>query len=191
MVLLVAVFAGIVAGIVYSKITGKDWRPPFFRAIWLVLLGFLPQFLSIYLPFTRQYISDQLASFSLVFSQLLLLCFAIINRRLPGMILLLLGLSCNLLVILLNGGFMPLPVETAAELWPNSILATMKVGERIHSGSKDILLQAEQIILPGLADRFVSPDFLPVRFAYSVGDVLLSLGAFALLAKGEVPVYRS
>ena len=191
MVLLVAVFFGIAAGLVYSKIRRKVWRPPYFQAVWLVLLGFLPQLIAIYLPFTRQYIPDQLASFSLVFSQSLLLLFAIANRRLPGMYLLLLGLGCNLLVILLNGGFMPLPVDTAAELWPDSELTTLRVGERVHFGSKDILLPGPQIVLPWLVDRFVSPDFVPIRFAYSFGDILISFGAFYLLARGDVPVNLS
>lgn len=191
MVLLVAVLLGIAAGLVYAKIRKKIWRPPYFRAVWLVLLGFVPQLIAIYLPFTRQHISDQLASLSLIFSQSLLLFFAIVNRHLPGMYLLLLGLGCNLLVILLNGGFMPLPVDTAVELFPDSVFATLRIGERIHFGSKDILLPRYQIVLPWLVDRFVSPDFLPIRFAYSFGDILISLGAFYLLAKGEVPLNLS
>ena len=188
MVLLVAVLVGSIAGLAYAKMTKRIWRPPNFLAVWLAFLGFFPQLLSIYMPFTRQYFSDQLASFSLVLSQLLLFLFAVINRRLPGMYLFLFGLGCNLLVILLNGGFMPLSINTAAKLWPDSVLSTLNIGGRIHAASKDILLRGEQIVLPWLADRFVSPDFIiPIRFAYSFGDVLISFGAFYLLLKSTVP----
>lgn len=186
MVLLVPVLAGIALGWGYARWQGEAWHPPAFQSVWLVILGFLPQVLSIYLPSIRQHFPDKLASFSLIFSQLLLLAFTIINRRLPGMYLLMLGLGCNLLVILLNGGLMPLSVETASRLWSDPEFAALEVGKRIHAGSKDILLQGEQIILPWLADRFVSPAFIPVRFAYSLGDVFISLGAFYLLLKGAM-----
>jgi hypothetical protein len=183
MVLLVAVFAGILIGITYARWKGEKWSPPFFQATWLVFLGFLPQLLTIYIPVTREYFSDRLASASLIFSLLLLLIFAIVNRRLPGMYLLMLGLGANLLAILANGGFMPLSLETASKLWEQPALATLKIGERISSGSKDILLLREQIVFPWLADRFLPPDFLSYRFAYSLGDIFISIGAFYMLVK--------
>ncbi len=191
MILLVAVLAGIVVGLIYAGWKGESWSPPFFQSVWLVLLGFLPQLLVIYLPLTRQYFPDRLASFSLISSQLLLLAFAVVNRRQPGMHLLLLGLGCNLLVISLNGGFMPLPLETASKLWAEPAFTSLTIGERISSASKDVLLQEEQIVLPWLADRFVSPVFISYHFAYSLGDVFISLGAFYMLVKRQAPVSLS
>lgn len=94
-----------------------------------------------------------------------------------------LGLGANLLAILANGGFMPLSLETASKLWEQPALATLKIGERISSGSKDILLLREQIVFPWLADRFLPPDFLSYRFAYSLGDIFISIGAFYMLVK--------
>lgn len=101
-----------------------------------------------------------------------------------------LGLGCNLAVILANGGFMPLPWDAAASLASPSILNSLEIGARISSGSKDILLLNPQIALPWLADRFVAPHFLPYRFAYSLGDIFLAVGAFWLLVAGKnyVPV---
>lgn len=191
MVLLVPVLAGIALGWGYARWQGETWHPPAFYSIWLVIVGFLPQLLLIYLPFVRQRFPDRFASFSLIFSQSLLLVFTIVNRRLPGMYLLMLGLGCNLLAILSNGGFMPLSVETASRLWADHELAALDVGKRIHSGSKDILLWGDQIIFPWLADRFVSPNFIPVRFAYSLGDIFISLGAFYLMLKGAAPAALS
>ncbi len=188
MILLVAVIVGALTGTLYARWKGEEWRPPFFEATWLVLLGFLPQLLVIYLPATRGYFSDGLASTSLVFSLLLLLAFAIVNRHLSGMYLLMLGLGCNLLVIMVNGGFMPLPVETASELWSQPALATLNVGERISSGSKDVLLQGEQIILPWLADRFSPPASISYRFAFSLGDIFNAFGAYYMLIKQQAPL---
>jgi len=188
MILLIAVLAGLLAGILCAKWKGEAWHTPSFQAMWLVLLGFLPQLLTVYFPLTREYLPDRLASASLIFSQLLLLIFAFLNRRLPGMALLLLGLGFNFLVIVLNGGFMPLSVETASKLFPKSTLAALNIGERISSASKDILLRGDQIVFPWLADRFISPKIFSYRFAYSVGDIFISLGAFYLLAKTRSPV---
>ena len=146
-----------------------------------MVLGFLPQFAAFYLPFTRRLLPDEIAAASLVCSQLALLAFALLNIHLPGMWLLTIGLCCNLSVILANGGFMPLPVETAAKLVPPSILNSLTIGERISSASKDILLPEARILLPWLSDRFVSASFMPYRFAFSLGDVLVATGAFWML----------
>jgi len=158
-----------------------------FRALWLVFLGFLPQLAVFYLPYTRRLLSDEFASGSLIFSQVILLIFSIVNIRLPGMPVFLIGLSLNLTVILANGGFMPLTMDAAAKLVDPSVLSRLPLGERLSNASKDILLPESKIILPWLADRFVPPPFMPYRFAFSLGDVFIAAGAFWMLV-GKQPV---
>jgi hypothetical protein len=165
----------------YARWKGRAWHPPVFRATWLVVVGFLPQLAAFYLPFTRRLMPDGMASASLVCSQLALLVFALVNLRLPGMLLLASGLGCNLAVILANGGFMPLTLDAAARLVSPSVLDGLVVGERISSASKDILLPEVRILLPWLADRFLPPLFMPYRFAFSLGDVFVAAGAFWML----------
>ena len=159
-----------------------------FRALWLVVVGFLPQMASFYLPYSRRLLPDEFASASLVFSQVMLLGFTILNLRLPGMPVLLLGLALNFAVILANGGWMPLPLEAVARLVDPSTLSRLQMGERISSASKDILLPQSEIVLPWLADRFVSPTFVPYRFAFSFGDVCIALGAYWMLV-GKQPIH--
>lgn len=185
MILLTAIVAGTLAGWGYARWTGKIWQPPIFRATWLVALGFLPQLLAFYLPYTRRLLPDGLASAGLIVSQLMLLAFTFVNLRLPGMPVLMLGLACNLAVILANGGFMPLPVEAAARLVDRSVLESLTVGARVSSASKDVLLPESEILLPWLADRFVVPPPSPYRFAFSPGDVLIAVGTFWLLFVGR------
>jgi Family of unknown function (DUF5317) len=189
-ILLTAVVAGMVAGWGYARWMGRAWRPPIFRFPWLVVLGFIPQAVVFYLPYTRQIMPDEIVSASLVGSQVILLVFSFANFRLPGMPVLAIGLGCNLAVILANGGFMPLTLEAAAQLVNRSVLDGLIQGERISSASKDILLPESQILLTWLADRFVPSAFMPYRFAFSVGDILVAAGAFWMLVAKQpsVPV---
>ena len=193
MILLTAVGAGILAGWGYARWTGRTWHPPVFRAIWLVAIGFLPQWLAFYWPVTRQMLSDETAAFCLVISQTLLLAFALLNLHLPGMWLLGSGLGCNLAVIAANHGFMPITVEAFTSLADAEALERVTVGGRLSHASKDILLPETQILLPWLADRFLLPDFMPYRVAFSWGDVLVAAGAFWMLWSGQadLPVTES
>ena len=178
MLLLSAIVAGLLVGMLVSWRTKTTWQPPTFKYGWLVVAGFLPQFLAFFLPATRSTFPDWLASVSLVGSQVILLVFCLLNRNLPGIFLINIGLGLNLIVILANGGFMPLPIETAAYLVPQEALAKIESGSRIATGSKDILLPTSEIILPWLSDRFFMPFS---KFVYSFGDVMIAIGAFWLL----------
>jgi len=185
MILLVAILAGLLVGWALAVLKRKTWQPPFFQTTSLVVWGFLPQLLAFYIPLTRQYFPDWLASLSLIVSQLTLLIFVLVNKRLAGMSFLMIGLVCNLVVILANGGFMPLPAEGAEKFIPAPVYSALEVGERISMASKDVLLPEAQIRLPWLADRFVSPPFSPLLFFFSLGDIFIALGAFWVLVQGN------
>jgi hypothetical protein len=79
-------------------------------------------------------VSDDVAAAVLVGSQVLLLVFAWLNREQPGFWLLGLGLACNLLVITLNRGLMPISPEIVTQLKSGAATRTWQVGHRLGTG---------------------------------------------------------
>ncbi|MFZ5912088.1 MAG: DUF5317 domain-containing protein [Chloroflexota bacterium] len=184
MVLWLALGAGLVTGIGVSRWQGHPYRPPALQYVWLVFAGFLPQFLAIYLANTRVLFPDWLAASCILISQVALLVFSWFNRRLPGMPVLIVGLMFNLAVIAANGGFMPINPQTAERLVGVERVASLEDGSRF--GFKDILLQKSETELEWLADRFLPPQWLPYQVAFSLGDVLVGLGVFQVLANQKL-----
>ena len=178
MILLVAVVAGLLAGLARARHGRRPLRVPDLRLVWLALVAFLPQMVVFYLSAGSRLPADSLAAAALVSSQGALLIFAWLNRKQPGFWALGLGLALNLLVITLNGGLMPISPETAGRLMPDAAPDVLQVGHRL---GKDIVLPAAATRLEWLADRFLLPSWLPYRVAFSLGDVLIALGAFWLL----------
>jgi hypothetical protein len=128
------------------------------------------------LNLTRTLFSDQFASIILVVSQLLLVVFCIINFRQPAFWFLTTGLLLNLLVIVANGGFMPISPTNVAWLIPQITDAAGLVGDRLGFG-KDIILLENQTKLVFLSDYFRF-EFLNQKIMYSIGDSFLAIGAF-------------
>jgi hypothetical protein len=196
MILLVAILAGLVAGLLLARFRkqaqkqapGQGWTVPPLRKPWLAILAFLPQLLISYLP-TRGQVSDELAALGLIASLALFLVFCWFNRRLSGVWLLALGLGLNLLVMALNGGFMPISPQTASRLVPadaQAALAALASGTRF--GLKDILLLPAQTRLVWLSDQFLPPRGFPYQVAFSLGDIIIAAGAFWLMLTQGKPL---
>jgi hypothetical protein len=180
MILWLGLGAGLVTGLGLSRWRGQSYRSPTLDHLWLVFIGFLPQLLVIYLGNNIVTVPDWLAAISIVTSQLLLLVFAGLNRHLPGMWILIAGLILNLVVMVANGGFMPINPNTAERIVGAERIASFELGSRF--GYKDILLPATETRLEWLADRFLPPFWLPYQVAFSLGDVFIAIGAFGILA---------
>lgn len=188
MVLIVAVLAGVLLGMVRAKFHKMPYQAVQIQHIWLVLTAYIPQFFIFFLPATRSTIPDQWVAALFVFSQVLLLAFIWINRRIPGGWLMGIGLLLNFLAIILNGGMMPLTPQNAQHLLPAGSTVTLTLGERVGV-SKDILLEKSATRLWFLGDVFLLPEWFNFPMAFSPGDVLLSLGAFWLFWELGNPKY--
>ena len=116
MILLLAIAAGLLAGVGWARWRGQPYQPPELQHLWLVFVAFLPQFIVVYLPITRRLFPDWLVVGFLLASQIMLLAFVWLNRRILGMPILLCGVVLNLAVMTANGGFMPISPQTASRL---------------------------------------------------------------------------
>ena len=102
------------------------------------------------------------------------------NRRQVSILILGLGVLCNLAVIAANRGFMPISAETLIKINPGSTLQQWPSG--IHYGySKDIILPQVQTRLWVLSDMLILPPPFPWPTAFSLGDLLIATGVLLLL----------
>lgn len=185
MFLLAAVIVGLFAGLLRAAVLRRTIQPFDVRLTWLVFVAFLPQLFAFVLP-TKANFPDGLAPAALIISQAGLLVFAAVNFNKPGFWLLSLGLACNLLVIVLNGGLMPISPATIQGIFPNAPADAFVIGERLGTG-KDILLTVEQTRLVFLSDRFLIPYGPGYAVAFSFGDALVAAGIILALWSISVP----
>lgn len=63
---------------------------------------------------------------------------------------------------------------------PDTAQNAWQLGQRLGI-TKDMVLPLEQTRLWWLSDYFVTPGLLTTRYAFSVGDIILSLGIVAFI----------
>ncbi len=156
------------------------------RAYGLVLAAFGLQVLVVYVPLPAWL--EGLRVPLLLLSYILLAGFVYGNRRLPGMGLIGAGLLANGLVMVANGGYMPVTLEALHAIGKGHLVSSPAVGARVF-GAKDIWLPAEATRLWFLSDIFVLPPPFPIPSVFSIGDGLIALGVFRLIpfALGVAP----
>ena len=119
------------------------------------------------LPFS---LSDRVATALWLCSYAALVLLAILNRKLRGFPIAAAGTLSNLAAVLANGGHMPaLPSALADAGTPIA---------HLHANS----VVAEHPHLSWLIDRWGAPDWVPAANVYSVGDVLLAIGAIVIVS---------
>jgi hypothetical protein len=92
------------------------------------------------------------------------------NRAVPGLVVLAAGAAMNGVTIAVNGGTLPAnPAALRAAGWTNH------TGDFANSGA---MAHAH---LSWLGDNYVTPAALPLRNVFSLGDVVILLGAAILL----------
>jgi hypothetical protein len=171
MVLVLAVLAGLVLGRLLggrvSALAAIPIRAPwlFYAAIALQIAGYP----SGVLPWS---IGDSLATVLWMASYALLIAAVAVNARLPGAGIVGLGMLSNLAAVVANGGHMP---ARASALRAAGVLY-----RGVHNNSQ-IAVHPK---LPWLIDRWPVPAWIPMGNVFSLGDVLIAVGAVVLVCAG-------
>ncbi len=182
MILILAIFIGLAVGLWIAWFRKQPYHLPGLAVIWLGIVAFIPQWFVYFLPATRERIPSDWVPLFMIVSQILLVIFVLANSRRSGFWILGIGLLLNLLVILLNGGWMPISPEMVTRLFPNALPGTWEIGQRLGTG-KDIVLNITETRLAFLGDRILIPFPPPLHpTAFSIGDFFIALGAARFLS---------
>ena len=182
MILVLAVLLSFLIGVIRTRGRINGLARLRLRSTGLVFIGLVLQ-----IPLLRspaEGVDSPFPPFSILFllSYPFLLIFAWRNRRLAGAWMLGLGVFLNFVVILVNGGFMPISPDTLVRLNLNTSPDQWQTNTHRHH-SKGIILLKSETLLWELSDIFVLPPPFPLPTAYSLGDVFIAGGAFLLLQK--------
>jgi len=137
------------------------------RSTWLVLVALLVQVVVI--SVIADVVEAGLLAVVHVASYLLAVAFLVVNRRMPGLLLTGCGGLLNLAAIMANGGVMPASPSALA------LAGRADAQHFVNSGA------VPDARLAWLGDVFAIPSFMPLANVFSVGDVLLIVGATVML----------
>ncbi len=147
-----------------------------FRWAWLALLAVGIQLLLVRLG--QSVMGPARLLFPL--THLAIIFVALANRKLPGMYPLAAGVALNLLVIVANGGFMPIAPQALAQAGMAKSAESVALYTR-RRASKGLVLPREETALWWLS------DIIALRFPFptviSVGDILIAVGVFLFVQK--------
>ena len=153
------------------------------RHAWLPLLAFALQAGFVLFPRDPSAIPASVRTVVLFVTYGSLIFFLLLNRRLPGGRLLLVGAALNAAVMLANRGFMPVTPEALARSGHTGYIVAQG-SDLFVLRSKDIVLQRQDTRLWFLSDVFGIPAPLPFSSNFSLGDLLIGLGAAWLTYRG-------
>jgi hypothetical protein len=164
-VVLVGVLVGFLLGGRLDRIADVRLRAPwlFYAAIALQLLAFP----SLFMPWRA---SEGIATALSIGSYVCLLAVFLLNRRLTGMPIAGAGMLLNLAAILTNGGHMP------------ALPSAMRDAGLSYTGVHNNSVPEAHPHLVWFVDRWAAPGWVPAGNVFSVGDVLIAVGAIVLVA---------
>jgi hypothetical protein len=113
-------------------------------------------------------------------SYALILAFLAINYRAFPLLAIGIGAALNLLVVTVNGGYMPSSAGALARAGDQEAVALL-LEKRIYG---NVILMSESTRLNALGDLFSLPRWFPHATAFSVGDFIIALGLVWLIVWG-------
>ncbi len=175
MLLLYAIFAGLIVGrLMGGRLSAlADLH---IRFAWLAVAGLIAQ-LVLFSPLLTDRVGEA-GPAAYVTSSLVVFLVMMANLRLPGMPILALGAWLNMAVILANSGHMP----SAPDAW----MTLRGVAELPTDGFSNSVLSGPGTALAAFGDILVLPRPFPLANVFSIGDVLIGIGAAWCVARSMV-----
>jgi uncharacterized protein DUF5317 len=162
MFILYAVLAGVVAGLLTGG-SGSRLGDLRIRFGLLITLGMACQLLLFSTPVGN--LLGDAAALVYIASNVAVLVAVAANLVIPGLAFVLAGGASNLVAIVANGGYMPVS--------PEALEAMGRLPKEGYSNS----VPRENVILGPLTDIFIMPAWVPMANVFSVGDILIGVGA--------------
>ena len=116
------------------------------------------------------------SSYMIIFSYIVLLLAVWYNKKLKGIKIITLGIIFNFIVIVANGGHMPVLLGSLCKAGLNDFALVLKEGNYVTHA-----LITEKTLFRFLADVIPLPPPFPDPSVVSVGDFLLFYGVFSLI----------
>ena len=170
MALAIPVLAALVVGVVLGGRLGNLARLRL-RASWLFFAAIALQVVAFPFAPLPWRTDESVASLLWLASYMLLTLAAVLNRRIAGVPVVALGMGLNVIAVTANGGTMPVLPEAMHEA----------------GGSHTTLNNSTATPDPHLSwlvDRWAAPDWIPFANVFSVGDVIIAMGAVVIVLAG-------
>ena len=146
------------------------------KKIELILLACLIQAGLIFLGERKVKFVLDYSSYAMIFSYIVLLLAVWYNKNVKGMNFITLGIVFNFIVIVANGGHMPVLLDSLYKAGLDNFAITLKEGTYVtHT------LITEKTLFRFLADVIPLPPPFPDPSVVSVGDFLMFYGVFSLI----------
>ncbi len=151
------------------------------KRIELIVLACLIQAGLIFLGSKKVKFVFDYSSYMIIFSYIVLLLAVWYNKELKGMKIIALGIIFNFIVIVANGGNMPVLLSSLYKAGLNDFALVLKEGTYVtHT------LITEKTLFGFLADVIPLPSPFPDPSVVSVGDFLMFYGVFSLIQNAMV-----
>lgn len=170
----VGLVLALAAGGKLQRLAALRWR-----GLWLFYVALAVRIVAFPFGFLPWRTPDGVAKVLYLVSYAILVVAVALNARIPGVAVVATGMALNVLAISVNGGHMP---ALQSALRGAGLHFT-------HSRNSAVLSHPR---LPWLIDRWAVPSWIPWGSIFSVGDVIVSVGAvcFALVATGALDRFR-
>lgn len=142
--------------------------------IFCLLLQFFVVYAGDYIPFI-----NNTFPYWIILSYLLLSFAAFLNRHLDGFKFFLLGLLLNAIVIIVNGGRMPVSAKALETIGMSEDIQVLADGFKKHE------LVQDQTVLTFLADIIpLKSPFVLMSIVVSIGDIIMTIGICWFIYRG-------